>query len=31
MQTAHVQQALAAAGEHLAAAPAVHPLSAVSG
>ncbi len=31
MQTPHVQQALAAAGEHLAAAPAVHPLRAVSG
>jgi quinol monooxygenase YgiN len=29
-QTAHVQQALATAGEHLAAAPAIHPLSQVS-
>jgi quinol monooxygenase YgiN len=29
-QTPHVQQALAAAGDHLAAAPAIHPLSKVS-
>ncbi|HEY2287625.1 MAG TPA: putative quinol monooxygenase [Streptosporangiaceae bacterium] len=29
-QTEHVQHALATAGEHLAAAPAVHPLSVVS-
>ncbi len=31
MQTLHVQQAFAAAGDHLAEAPAVHPLSEVSG
>lgn len=29
MQTAHVQQALSAAGDHLAQAPAIHPLSPV--
>jgi quinol monooxygenase YgiN len=31
MQTPHVQAALAAAGDHLAQAPAIHPLSEVSG
>jgi quinol monooxygenase YgiN len=30
LQTPHVQQALATAGDHLAAAPAIHPLSNVS-
>ena len=31
MRTAHVQQALGAAGDHLTVAPAVHPLSEVTG
>jgi quinol monooxygenase YgiN len=31
MQTPHVQAALAAAGDHLTQAPAIHPLSEVSG
>ncbi len=31
LQTSHVQQALAAAGEHLAESPAIHPLKPVTG
>ena len=31
MQTPHVQQALAAAGDHLVQAPAIHPLTPVAG